>query len=121
LHVKHPTDTPLFPGDESIDQMMNRSRILVHKLADKFATQTVVVISHGDPIWGMRAAFRSLVYARDKAKYYPRNGAINVHYRDNARNTEVDLHKPYVDTYRGMRDGKTYKRIPEVMDCWFES
>jgi isoleucyl-tRNA synthetase len=20
-----------------------------------------------------------------------------------------------------MRDGKTYKRIPEVMDCWFES
>jgi isoleucyl-tRNA synthetase len=101
--------------------MMNRARIFVHRLADKFATQTVVVISHGDPIWGMRAAFRSLVYARDKAKYYPRNGAINVHYRDNSRNTEVDLHKPYVDTYRGMRDGKTYKRIPEVMDCWFES
>jgi broad specificity phosphatase PhoE len=46
---------------------------MIHKLADKFATKTIVVISHGDPIWCMRAAFRPLVYARDKAKYYPRN------------------------------------------------
>ena len=121
LHVKIPTNQALYPGDETIDQMTTRAKIMIHKLADKFATQTVVVISHGDPIWCMRAAFRPLVYARDKAKYYPRNWAINVHYRDNARNTEVDLHKPYVDTYRGTRDGKTYKRIPEVMDCWFES
>jgi hypothetical protein len=52
----------------------------------------------------MRSAFRPLVYARDKAKYYPRNGTINVHYRDNDANTEVNLHKPYVDTYWGMRD-----------------
>ncbi|MBQ5945274.1 hypothetical protein IJL65_02500 [bacterium] len=53
--------------------MTTRAKIMIHKLADKFATQTVVVISHGDPIWCMRAAFRPLVYARDKAKYYPRN------------------------------------------------
>ena len=44
-----------------------------------------------------------------------------MHYRDNDRNTEIDLHKPYVDSYRGIKDGKTYKRIPEVMDCRFES
>lgn len=121
LHVKHPTDTPLFPWDESIDQMINRTQIMVRKLAEKFATKTVVVISHGDPIWWMRSAFRPLVYARDKAKYYPRNGVINVHYRDNDAKTEVNLHKPYVDTYWWIRDGKIYKRIPEVMDCWFES
>ena len=72
---------------------------MIHNLADKFATKTVVIISHGDPIWCMRAAFRPLVYARDKAKYYPRNGNINVHYRDNDAKTEVNLHKPYVDTY----------------------
>ena len=33
----------------------------------------------------------------------------------------MDLHKPYVDSYWGIREGKSYKRIPEVMDCWFES
>ena len=121
LHVKHPTDTPLFPWDESVDQMVNRTQMMVRKLAETFTTKTVVIISHWDPIWWMRSTFRPLVYARDKAKYYPRNGVINVHYRDNDANTEVNLHKPYVDTYWGMRDGKTYKRIPEVMDCWFES
>ena len=73
---------------------------MIHNLAEKFATKTVVIVSHGDPIWCMRSAFRPLVYVRDKAKYYPKNGSIHTHYRDNDTNTEVDLHKPYVDSYR---------------------
>ena len=32
-----------------------------------------------------------------------------------------DLHKHYVDDLEIVRNGKTYKRIPEVLDCWFES
>ena len=33
----------------------------------------------------------------------------------------VDLHKHYVDKIVIRRDGKTYHRTPEVLDCWFES
>ena len=120
-HEKIPTSQPLFPGDECVDDIIKRTWIMIRYLAEKFATKTVVVVSHGDPIWCMRSAFRPLVYVRDKAKYYPKNGTIKTHYRDNDTNTEVDLHKPYVDSYRWIKDGKTYKRIPEVMDCWFES
>ena len=32
-----------------------------------------------------------------------------------------DLHKHFVDDLEIIRNGKTYKRIPEVLDCWFES
>jgi len=32
-----------------------------------------------------------------------------------------DLHKHFVDKILIKRDGKTYKRTPEVLDCWFES
>ena len=32
-----------------------------------------------------------------------------------------DLHKHYVDEITIEKDGKTYKRTPEVLDCWFES
>ncbi len=32
-----------------------------------------------------------------------------------------DLHKHFVDEVTIGKDGKTYKRIPEVLDCWFES
>ncbi|HIK84128.1 MAG TPA: isoleucine--tRNA ligase [Myxococcales bacterium] len=32
-----------------------------------------------------------------------------------------DLHKHFVDEIVIERDGKTYRRTPEVLDCWFES
>jgi isoleucyl-tRNA synthetase len=33
----------------------------------------------------------------------------------------TDLHKHYIDKIVIKRDGKTYHRTPEVLDCWFES
>ncbi len=32
-----------------------------------------------------------------------------------------DLHRPFIDEIVINKDGKTYKRIPEVLDCWMES
>jgi isoleucyl-tRNA synthetase len=32
-----------------------------------------------------------------------------------------DLHRPGIDNVAIVRDGKTYKRVEEVLDCWFES
>ena len=36
---------------------------------------------------------------------------------------EVDLHKPYIDevTFPCAKCGGMMQRIPEVLDCWFES
>ncbi len=34
---------------------------------------------------------------------------------------EIDLHKDYLDKVILKKDGKEFKRIPEVLDCWFES
>jgi len=33
----------------------------------------------------------------------------------------TDLHKHFLDEIEIEKDGKIYKRIPEVLDCWFES
>jgi isoleucyl-tRNA synthetase len=33
----------------------------------------------------------------------------------------TDLHKHFVDKVIIHKDGKTYRRTPEVLDCWFES
>jgi isoleucyl-tRNA synthetase len=33
----------------------------------------------------------------------------------------TDLHKHVIDEIVIVRDGKTYRRTPEVLDCWFES
>jgi len=34
---------------------------------------------------------------------------------------DVDLHRPQIDEITFTRDGKTYARVPEVIDCWFDS
>lgn len=36
-------------------------------------------------------------------------------------NFEIDLHKPFVDKIIFKRNGKTYKRIHEIVDVWFDS
>ena len=33
----------------------------------------------------------------------------------------TDLHKHFIDRIVIRKDGKTYRRTPEVLDCWFES
>ena len=33
----------------------------------------------------------------------------------------TDLHKHFIDKIVIRKDGKTYRRTPEVLDCWFES
>ena len=33
----------------------------------------------------------------------------------------IDLHRPFIDQISFQKDGKTYKRVEEVLDCWFES
>lgn len=34
---------------------------------------------------------------------------------------DVDLHRPQIDEITFTRNGKTYTRVPEVIDCWFDS
>ena len=41
----------------------------------------------------------------------------------NPEAAEVELHRPYIDevTFTCPDCGKTMKRVPEVIDCWFDS
>ncbi len=34
---------------------------------------------------------------------------------------ELDLHRPSIDEISFEKDGKTWHRVPEVIDCWFDS
>ncbi len=35
--------------------------------------------------------------------------------------SDIDFHRPAIDDVTFEKDGKTYKRVPEVIDCWFDS
>ena len=42
---------------------------------------------------------------------------------NNPENSKVELHRPYIDavTFECPDCGKTMRRVPEVLDCWFDS
>jgi len=42
-------------------------------------------------------------------------------YAKNLHKKEIDMHSDFLDPIILVKDGKEYARIPEVMDCWFES
>lgn len=114
-------DMQIALGEETISQVHTRNASYIRDISSRFPTATIITVSHGGAVVGQKKAFKDFDYLTQKQNHYPKNGTISTRYRDNERHTEVDLHKPYVDTYRFVKEGKTYKRIPEVMDCWFES
>ena len=120
LNRKEPSK-PIGIDGETITQNSSRVKNALKYWNNKAKSQTLVFVSHADTIGLARQAFRNFDYAKQRKIFLPKNAEIKVHYWDNDRNAEVDLHKPYVDNYRGIQNGKTYKRTPEVLDCWFES
>ena len=120
LNRKDPSK-PIGVDGETITQNSSRVKNALKYWNNKAKSQTLIFVSHADTIGLARQAFRNFDYAKQRKIFLPKNAEIKVHYWDNDRNAEVDLHKPYVDNYRGIQNGKTYKRTSEVLDCWFES
>ncbi|MEK7532609.1 MAG: isoleucine--tRNA ligase, partial [Patescibacteria group bacterium] len=60
------------------------------------------------PVW--RAADGDVIVVNSKRELEALSGE-----------TITDLHKHIVDKLAIVKDGKEYRRIPDVLDCWFES
>jgi broad specificity phosphatase PhoE len=121
-----PTKDSLFPDAESIDHLIARVQSFIHEVNKKHQGQTIITVTHGEPATVTKKVFKDFDYLTKRDDYYTHNRNLtdyvpDIRYRDNDRNTEVDLHKPYIDSYRFKKGSKEYRRIPEVMDCRFES
>jgi len=93
---------------------------VIQEINTRYKTKSIVIISDKEIIYTIRKLYRQFTDAQ-KEKYILQPATCTTHYRDNTRNTEVDLHKPYVDNYRFEYKDAKYTRITEVLDCWFES
>jgi isoleucyl-tRNA synthetase len=69
------------------------------------------------PIWQNVEDENDYIVVGSIAELEELSGAKLTHKTDG----EIDLHRPFIDVVTIKKDGKTYKRIEEVLDCWFES
>lgn len=110
------------PNSESTMELYKRVEDYLTDSTNTYKTKTIVTVSHAEATLMMFKRIRGFEYTDiTRKEYMLHNGELKVHYRDNDRNMEMDLHKPYVDNYRFKKWDKEYRRIPEVMDCRFES
>jgi len=110
-----------FGGDgESRAQITERIQQFLNKAVKEHAGKTILVVSHGGINACMSKALRQIdlntFFAQERVDYQ-----CVLYFYLNEHGQEVDLHKHFVDKIEIKKDGKVYKRIPEVLDCWFES
>jgi|CXWL01.1.fsa_nt_gi isoleucyl-tRNA synthetase len=108
---------------ESHHDVSRRALEFVKTMIEQYPGKSIIAVTHSDTI---RFLLRELngdsieqVYAKG---HFPQ-GEPKELYFDNVTGTLVDLHKHFVDdmTYQHPETGETMTRVPEVLDCWFES
>lgn len=115
---------------ETKQDIQKRMLNVMRELERNYSGKTILIVSHEYPIRLLLATHDALDTTKEENDLnvnYPRvqNAEINkCNFLPLPRNDkgQVDLHRPYIDDIVLCDDkGDTYKRIPEVIDCWFES
>jgi isoleucyl-tRNA synthetase len=119
----------VLPDGESFAQLVKRVGDFVYELETKYSGKNIMIIGH-------QGATRALSFVADglsldtlPATHGELTDLNNAEIKKieftplpHNENFELDLHRPYIDAITLVdENGEEYKRIPEVIDCWFES
>ena len=121
------TKTP--PGGENLNDLKKRVGDFIYDIDSSYEGKTILIVTHEYVVWLLNAIRDGLdvdqsVAIKEKNEDFVLPGEINeFKFAPVPHNTdyELDLHRPYIDRIVYKKNGKTFKRIPEVVDCWVES
>jgi len=135
-------------GGETLADVKQRITELVYELERTHVGKTILIVSHGDPLWLLHAGVRGMtpeeIVASESAVQHGSDAPVeirhhkkydNLPYLQNAEvvtlnfvplphneQYELDLHRPYIDALALVSDaGEPMTRVKEVMDVWFDS
>jgi len=115
--------------NESYNDVKKRMMNFFYDINTKYSDKNILVVTHAGPIWLAVAGSMGLdakeslkiktIDTSGKNAAYRELDFISISHNDNY---ELDFHRPYIDAITLVDEkGEEYKRIPEVIDCWFES
>jgi isoleucyl-tRNA synthetase len=105
-------------GIEGEEDIYDRVASFIEEINSKYQGKNIAIISHGD----LLRVLRGYLLNNGKEEVFnstmPDKGEIVISYSKN-----IDLHKHIVDkiTFPCAKCGGTMKRIPDVIDTWFDS
>ncbi len=123
-------------GGESFLDVAKRVGECLYEVEEKYKNKNILFVTHGGPAWLFFVT--SALHLPDKKEYkIPNTTAFVEDFKrfDNAEvrelpfvplphnhNFQLDLHRPYIDGIKiNCLCGGVMHRVPEVLDCWFES
>jgi isoleucyl-tRNA synthetase len=114
------------PEGESRNQVMARMVAAWKDIPRKYPGETIVVVSHGDPLWMLKRALELIPDEAVPRLVYPKTGKIydiKIKASSFDHNGKLDLHRPFVDEIKFACEKchGEMARIPEVADVWFDS
>jgi len=109
---------------ESWMDVEKRVKKIIDRVMEEHKGKTVVLVSHmGVNTMGQKVV-QGLTNDETEVVY---NKSIGEHatpkifFMDLKRKKELDLHRPYIDEIVIKENGKTFKRVEDVFDVWFDS
>ncbi len=116
------------PDNENLKEVQTRLEAFLDHLGNEYQNEHIVCVTHGAVIGLAQAYFeeqeRNLDWMRNLA-HIPQDSFLTYQAgKVPMRGSELDLHKPYIDDIKFACDNcenGEMQRIPEVLDCWFES
>ncbi|MDO8516017.1 MAG: class I tRNA ligase family protein [bacterium] len=125
-------DTPLEefiktpPGGENLTDAKRRMFAALREINSGYRGKKILIVSHGDPLWMLAGATEGLTNEQMIASDYIDLGGykkITLHNWPYDANTDLDMHRPYVDEIRLECEAckGPMKRVKEVADVWFDS
>jgi len=116
-------------GNESTQDVRKRVLAFLYEADKKYQNKNILIVTHDD-LARLMFSFEKGVQSKNGEEFwqeYP--GFQNAECRKldftplpHNSNYELDLHRPYIDAITLVDEiGEEYNRIPEVIDCWFES
>lgn len=113
---------------ESYADVFTRTGAFLYEIEETYTDKRILVVTHGGPARGMELVARGFAYHTlfETTREYRNFDNAEIREIDfvplpHNGEYELDLHRPYIDRITLIEDGEAYARIPEVIDCWFES
>ncbi|TAK96640.1 isoleucine--tRNA ligase [Patescibacteria group bacterium] len=104
-------------GVETMESLDSRLRNFLEDINQQYQGKNIVVVSHGDPLRTLSGICTGRNIDDIAEREYPKMGSLAVNY-----SKVLDLHKDSVDSVKlPCKCGGEMTRIPDVLDCWFES
>jgi isoleucyl-tRNA synthetase len=109
-------------GMETWEEVQKRTSSFLREILPKHRGEHIAIVTHADPLLTIRHFFTKEDPLKLTHQPYPRFTKPYVHFWDHETDAELDLHKETVDEIALTdQNGRRFERVPDVLDCWFES